>query len=334
MSFNKSIKTMVNLILLFSVWLFLNGCTREKSKIYHVGILSGAETFNDIADGFINKMSDLGYERGRNIIYDFHKADFDIVVYKKIMEKFIADKVNLIFVFPTEPALIAKQTTRGLDIPIVFAMSGIEGNNLVDSVSYPGDNITGVRYPGPELTVRRLDILVELVPHIKKVYLIYDKNYPNTPMALAGLRPAAAALGITLIEDPVTTMEEFKSTLEARSALPDPGMDAILVMPDIINNSLEGFKAIQRFASEHKLPIGGGMAFTADLGALFSFVPDNAEQGEQAAILADKIFKGTPAGSIMLVSPRARLRINYKVIQELNLTVSEGLLSRAYEIIR
>jgi putative tryptophan/tyrosine transport system substrate-binding protein len=321
-------------ILLVVTSLFINGCNEKKPKVYRVGILSGAKVFDNIADGFVAKMTELGYANSRNIIYDHQKASLDMVACKNTIMKFITDKVDLILVFPTEPALVVKATTLGMNIPIVFAMAGIEGNNLVDSVSCPGGNITGVRYPGPEHTVRRLDILVELVPQARKIYLIYDQNYPNTPMALEGLRSAASSLGITLVEDPVNTMEEFRFKLEARSALRDIGIDAILLMPDILNNSHDGFKAIQNFASKHKLPVGGGMAFTADFGALFSFVPDNIEQGKLAAVMADKIFNGKPAGKIMLASPKARLRINYNVIKKLGLTVSDGLLSRADEIIR
>ena len=321
-------------ILLVMASLFINGCDNKKPKVYRVGILSGAKVFDNIADGFMAKMTELGYENDRNIIYNYQKASFDMVACKNTIMKFIADKVDLILVFPTEPALVAKATTQGMNIPIVFAMAGIEGNKLVDSVSCPGGNITGVRYPGPELTVRRLDILVELVPQARKVYLIYDQNYPNTSRALMDLRPAASSLGIILVEDPVNTMKELKSKLEARSNSRDVGIDAILLMPDILNNSHDGFKAIQNFASRHKLPIGGGMAFTADYGALFSFVPDNSDQGKLAAVMADKIFNGTSAGKIMVVTPQARLRINYNVIQELGLKVSDGLLSRADEIIR
>ena len=331
--FNKEHHVLL-FILLVVTCIFINGCDEKKPKVYRVGILSGAETFNNIADGFVAKMTELGYENDRNIIYDYQKANFDMVAYKNIITKFITDKVNLIFVFPTEPALLAKEATQGMNIPIIFAMGGIERNDLVDSVSCPGGNITGVRYPGPETTVRRLDILIELVPQSKRVYLIYDQNYPNTSMALEGLRPASSSLGITLVEDPVNNMEELKFKLEERSALRDIGIDSILLMPDILNNSPGGFKAILKFATKHKLPIGGGMAFTADRGALFSFVPDNTEQGRLAAVLADKVFNGTPAGTIMVVTPQSRLRINYKVTQKLGLKVSDGLLSRADEIIR
>jgi putative ABC transport system substrate-binding protein len=323
---------LVTLLVMFCV--FLSGCGKKTQKVYRVGIVSGAEPFTDIAVGFKAKMTELGYLEGKNIVYDFQRLNADSAGVKRAVRKFVADKVDLIFAFPTEPALAAKAATEGTNTPVVFAMAGIEGNNLVESVSKPGGNITGVRFPGPELTVKRLTFLLDLLPDAKRVYLIYDPNYPNAPMALGGLRPTASALGITLVEDPVNNVEEMQASLQARAALDDIGIDAILLMPDILDHSPDGFGAILKFANEHKVPIGGGMDFTADLGALFSFVPDNVLQGRMAAPLADKIFKGTPAGSIMVVTPQSHLRLNYKVIQELELTVPEGMLSRADEIIR
>jgi putative ABC transport system substrate-binding protein len=322
------------IIMSVMICVFLNGCSKKTQKVYRVGIVSGAEPFTDIADGFIAKMAELGYQEGENIVYDFQKLDVDPPGVNRAVRKFVADKVDLIFAFPTEPALAAKAATKGTNIPVVFAMAGIEGDNLVESVSRPGGNITGVRFPGPELTVKRLTFLLDLLPDAKRVYLIYDPNYPNAPMALGGLRPTASALGITLVEDPVNNVEELQAALKARAALDDIGIDAILLMPDILDHSPDGFGAILKFANEHKVLIGGGMDFTADLGALFSFVPNNIEQGRMAAPLADKIFKGTPAGLIMVVTPPSELRLNYKVIQELGLKVPEGLLSRADEIIR
>jgi putative ABC transport system substrate-binding protein len=313
---------------------FIYGCGKEKREVHRIGILSGAKTFESIADGFMYKMSELGYVEGKNIVYDYKKAHFDMDAYRKILEGFANNNVNLILAFPTEPALVAKTITKGKNIPIVFAMAGIEKNELIDSISSPGKNITGVRYPGPETTVRRLDILIELVPKSKRIYIIYDKNYPTTLMALGGLRSAALSLGLALVEDPVNDLNELKSKLKKRSVLSDIGIDAILIMPDILNNSPDGFNEILKFANENKLPIGGGMDFTADLGALFSYVPDNFEQGKLAATLAHKILNGTPAEKIMVITPPAKLRINYKVIRELDLKVSEGLLSGADEIIR
>ena len=314
--------------------LLLGGCGEIKPKAYRVGILSGADPFANIADGFKAKMAELGYIEGKGIVYDMQKTNSDPAAEQGILNKFVADKVNLIFAFPTETAVAAKAAAQGTNIPVVFAMAGIEGNNLVDNLRRPGGNITGVRFPNPELTAKRFEFLHELVPSAKLVYLIYDPNYPTAPFALEALRPAAASLGITLVEDRVANVEEYKLALEKRSLLDDVGIDAILLMPDFLNHSPDGFGALLKFANEHKIPIGGGMDFTADLGAMFSFVPSNVNQGELAAILADKIFKGIPAGTLPVVTPEARLRLNYKVIKDLGLLAPEGLLNRANEIIR
>ena len=73
--------------LLVVIFVFISDCGEKKPKVYHVGILSGAETFNDIADGFMAKMTDVGYENGKNIIYDYQKSVFDMVAYENIIKK-------------------------------------------------------------------------------------------------------------------------------------------------------------------------------------------------------------------------------------------------------
>lgn len=301
--------------------------------MYRVGIISGAETFSSIADGFQNKMAELGYIEGRKIVYDLWKLNNDSEGAQRIAKQFIKNKVDLILTFPTEPSLAAKTAIQGTSTPMVFAMACLEGNNLVESIPNPGGNITGVRYPGPELTVKRFELLLEIMPQIKRVYLIYDAHYPNASNALKQLRSAALSSSVSLVEDPVSNLPELQHALHERAALEDIGIDAILLMPDILDHSPDGFSAILKFAEEHKVPIGGGMDFTAELGALFSYAPDNIEMGMLAATLADKIFKGAPAGTLMVVTPKAHLWLNYNVIKELRFNVSEGLLGRAKKII-
>ncbi len=315
------------------IGLLLSGCN-SKPKVYRVGILSGSDTFINIADGFKAKMTELGYREGKNIIYDMQAVNADPVGERRIAGKFVSDKVDLMFAFPTEPAIAAKKAAEGTKIPVVFAMAGIEGNNLIESVSHPGGNITGVRYPGPDLVVKRLETLLELAPRVKRVYVIYDPHYPNARPALEALRPAASSLGVTLVEDPVNNVKELRAALKKRTQSKDIGIDAMLIMPEILTQSLEGWRLVSEFAKEHNVPIAGGAAFEADRGAVFSYIPDNVDQGKMAALLVDKIFKGAPAGSIFVVTPEARLRLNYKLARKLGLTVSESMLSRASEIIR
>ena len=329
-----SMRKIIPVTFLIMACVFTSGCGEKKEKAYRVGIISGAGAFIKIADGFKAKMTELGYIEGRNIVYDLHELDADPEGEKRVARKFVEDKVDLIFAFPTEPSFAAKAAAQGTKIPVVFALAGLEGNNLVESISKPGGNITGVRFPGPESIVKRLDILHELVPKANRIYIIYDHNYPNANIAIEQLRPASRDMGLTLVEDPVNNLEELRASLQERAALDDIGIDAIMIMPEILSQTSEGFGEILKFANEHKAPIAGATAYTADLGAMFSYGPDTFELGMLAAIQADKIFKGTPAGTIMVVTPTIYLRLNYKVIKELGLDVSEGLLSMTKEIIR
>ena len=148
------------------------------------------------------------------------------------------------------------------------------------------------------------------------------------------LRIAAPSFGITLLEEHVTSVEEIKDSFKKRNAMEDIGIDALLIMPTYLNHTPDGFGAIINFANEHNIPLGGGAPFTVELGAIFTFHPDFYETGMLAATLIEKIFKGTPAGTIPVATPESHLIINYKVMKKLGLPVSDGLLSRATSIIR
>jgi len=314
--------------------LLLSACGEKKPKVYRVGILNGFRPFSEIVDGFKIKMTELGYVEGQNIIYNLYEVDVGSAEEQRVLEQFVVDEVDLIFAFPTGSAIAAKAITQGTKIPVVFAMTFIEGTNVIETVRQPGGNITGVRAPGPEEIVKRFELLHELAPQAKRVYVTYDENYPANQSAIKALRPAASSLDITLVEVLVTSAADIQSDLQARAASDDIGLDAILIMPDFPSQSPTGWPLISKFAAEHKVPIGGGAAFEAEAGAVFSYVSDYIEIGKLAAVSADKILRGTPAGTIPVATPVQSLRLNYKQAQELGLTVPRSLLSLATEIIR
>jgi putative ABC transport system substrate-binding protein len=304
--------------------------------MYRVGIL-GFAPFSQIAEGFKAKMTELGYEEGKNITYDvqfWNVAVDSLDAGTQMVQKFVSDGADLVVSFPTEQTVLAKAATEGTKVPLVFVFAGLEGNDLVKSVREPGGNITGVRYPGPETTGKRLELLTEFVPTAKRIGLFYQVGYPTTEPALAVLRPLAEKLGVTLVEIPVNTLDEMKADLEARAKKSDPGVDAFLQMADGLTHSPDGSALVMTFAKEHGLPYGGGHYYQADQGAVFAYSPYDFEMGQLAAPIVNKIFKGTPAGTIPLSTPENHLVINYKVAQELGLTVPEGLLAQADEVIR
>jgi putative ABC transport system substrate-binding protein len=311
--------------------LLLGGCCKEKTpQVYRVGILSGLSFAVDAVDGFKAGMAELGYVEGENIVYDLQSTEFDMAAYRSTLDGFVADGVDLIFVFPTEASMEAKAATAGTDIPVVFCVANIEGTGLVDSLREPGGNVTGVRYPGPDIALKRLEIIRELAPEATRILVPYQRGYPIVESQLVVLHPAAEAVGVTLIEAPVDDATELEEYLQAQ---PAGSIDAILIIPEPLAVTPEPFLVMARFAAEQQIPIGGAIMDVEGYGSIFDVGIDHFKTGEQAAPLAHKIFTGTPVGTIPVVSSESYLIINAQVAQDLGVTVPEGLLSEAVQVI-
>jgi putative ABC transport system substrate-binding protein len=314
--------------------LLLSGCAAQKSKVYRVGVLSGLDFVADITDGFKARMTELGYVEGKNIIYDVQKSNFDMDAYKKILKKFVDDKVDLIVVFPTEATMEAKAAVEGTDIPVVFTFALIEGMGIVESVQQPGGNITGVRFPGPDVALKRFEILRQLVPDAKRILVPFQKGYPIVNYQLEALRPVAEAAGITLLEAPVNDAAELEAQIQAFTGANQAPIDAILIIVEPLAVMPEPFTVMGKYAYEHKIPLGGALMSAGDYSAVFGVNVNNIEVGKQTAPLADKVLKGTRAGTIPVVSSETFLQINYKAAQQLGLEVPASLLEQADEVIR
>ena len=217
---------------------------------------------------------------------------------------------------------------------MVFGNVSIEGLDLVKSLREPGGNITGVRSRVTEQVINRFEVLHETVPQAKRIYGAYDPNYPGFSFVLDQLRKAISATDVELVEAPCTNVTELQMDLDTRAASEDIGIDAILILPTSLTSSPEAIAMVSKFATDHRLPIAGSTSFSVEKGALFNNAVFPVETGQLAATLAAKIFKGVPTGTIPILSGDSHLRINYKVAQELGLTIPEGLLKQAVEIIR
>ncbi len=324
--------TVLTIIVLIS--LLLSGCAAQKPKVYRVGVLSGLDFVADITDGFKVKMTELGYKEDETIIYDVQKTNFDMEAYKKILKKFVDDKVDVIVVFPTEATMEAKAAIKGTNIPVVFTFALIEGMGIVDSVQVPGGNITGVRYPGPDVALKRFEILRQLAPNAKRILVPFQKGYPIVNFQLEALRPVAKAAGITLLEAPATNAAELDAAIKSYTSANEPTIDAILIIVEPLAVMPEPFTVMSKYAYDHKILIGGAMMSAGEYSSVFGINVNNVKTGAQTAPLVDKVLKGTKAGTIPVVSSETFVQINYKAAQQLGLQVPESLLSQADEVIR
>jgi len=332
-SIRKRINWLTALLLVVLVSALVSGCGAEEPKVYKVGVLAGLTFVADIVDGFKAGMAELGYKEGENIVCDVEVTDFDMATYQSALQRFADNEVDLIFVFPTEATLEAKAISEETGIPVIFNFAFIEGMGIIDSVREPGGNITGVRYPGPDIALKRFEIMQELVPGATKMIVPYQKGYPIVTPQLEALYPVAEAAGVTLIEMPAENPADLEAQLQALAESGETG-DAILVVAEPLGVEPNAFAVMGKFADEHNIPVGGALMSADGYDAVFGLNVEPVASGKDAAPLADKVLQGTRAGTIPVISAESFLQINYTAAQELGLAVDEGLLSQAAEIIR
>jgi putative tryptophan/tyrosine transport system substrate-binding protein len=335
----KLIFYLKSFLLILSLSFVVCGCAAKTqtqvSKVFHVGILSGVENFSATIDSFKTDMTKLGYVENKNIIYDIRRINGEPDKEKAISEEFVKNKVDLIFTFPNEAALAAKIAAANAGIPVVFSWVTIEATKLVDSISHPGGNITGVRHSTNDLLAKTYDILLEMSPNIKRVWMIYDPNIPSAVDFMNVIRPIAQAAGVAIVETAeVTSIDDLKKDLAARSKKSDIGVDAIMLLPGAIGISPEGIAIVSEFAKEQKIPLAGLSSAQVGSGVLFGFGPTTENESKLSAFQADKVLKGAKAGDLPVVTADGSLWIDYRVAQEIGLKIPEGVLSRAEKILR
>lgn len=331
--YDSFVKSVVLLACIATTIVLFSDC-KTKPKMYRVGVLSGLDPMYPITDGFKEKMTELGYLEGKNISYNVQKSNVDFDAYKNILKKFVSDKVDLILTFPTEASIEAKTITQGTSIPVVFANVFTENTGLVNSVREPGGNMTGVRWVGPDMVLQRLEILRELAPKAKRIWVPYLKDYPIVKMQIESLHAACDAAGLSLTEIPAYNAMNLDTAFKKQVKASHTHPDAILQIIEPISIMSDAFLVMCKFAQKYKIPVGGVYLSIDGYESVFGLTPQPVPQGKQAAFLADKILKGANPGAIPVVSAEGYLQISYKAAVALGLTVSEGLLNKADEVIR
>ena len=224
----------------------------------------------------------------------------------------------------------AAQVAAGGRLPIVF-MGEIDpvGRGLVASLARPGGNVTGIANLETELGPKRLEILRDLVPGLKRVFVPYDASEPAYERMLAAYRAAAQRLGLTLVEKPLRTQDE------ARAAVADIGkgqVDAI-ISPRWLTLNIPGF--MLEAAARQVVPTMFHDSFFVDRGGLASYAANVEQLGRQAARLVDRIIKGAKPADLPVEQPTTfELVVNLKTARGLGLTIPQSVLIRADRVVQ
>jgi putative ABC transport system substrate-binding protein len=276
----------------------------------------------------VQRLSDLGWIEGRTVVIISRWAEGRPERFAEIAAEFVRLNVDLIVAPATGTVVAAKEATSV--IPIVFAAaSDPVGSGLVASLARPGGNVTGLSLQQTDLGAKRLELLREVVPTIRKVAVIVNAGNPAAVLEMREVQAAAHALGLVHNTFEIRRAEDFAPTFEALKGR----MDALLVCsPDPLFNS-ERIQ-INALALGAQLPTIYGSREYVESGGLMSYGPNITHLYRRAAELVDKILRGTKPADIPVEQPtRFELIVNMKTAKSLGLNIPEIFLVRADEVI-
>lgn len=293
--------------------------------------MSGLDFFGEAVDGLRARMTELGYREGARITFDVQRTNFEPAREAAILKRFVASQVDVIVAFPTETALLAKSLSRGA-VPVVFAIASTEGVDLVQSLTRPAGNVTGVRYPTTAIAMQRFETLHALAPRAGRIWVPFQAGYPGFETQLEAVRPLAAAAGVLLVEEPVEGLAGLLAAIRGREQQ-ERAFDAVLLLSEPLASSPAGFAAIAGYASGRRIPVGGAHMVSGGYQSVCGVAVDPVAVGRQVASLVDKILRGTPAGDVPVASAEVVLTVNVGAVRRLGLEPPEGLLRQAARVI-
>jgi len=297
-------------------------------KIYHIGALVAEDQFVPAFNGFKKKMAELGYTEGKDINYDFYNAKGDRDSVQKLAEKLVHAKPDLVVTSSTTATAPIAKLTAGSNLPVVFLSAG-NPLRFVKSYANSGNNLTGISAASLDLTAKRLELLKELVPWVKRVVSL---NYPqgvNYRDNLAAVREAAKKIGLVIKEVNASSREELERVIRT---ITRKEADAVLLQPDAF--FAKNVEVVVQQSIKEKLPVIPALINNVKRGALATYSPDYSALGEQGAMLVHKIFRGAKPADLPIEQPlKLVLAINLKTAKAIGLKVSKELLIRADEVI-
>jgi putative ABC transport system substrate-binding protein len=262
----------------------------------------------------------------KNLTFEHRGAEMQLNRLPELVEELKASKVDVVFALGYPAALAMKGTT----LPVVSYTTGDPvGTGLVESLARPGGNITGISDVSAEVTPKRLGLLREVAPTMRRVAVLF--NAADLGMTLRYRTTAEWAKAQSISVQPLGVREpnDFE---EAFAAMNSEMPDAILMVSDALTSLNR--KRVFEFAAAHRLPAIYEYDLYVHDGGLMSYGPDLDESIARAASLVDRILKGAKPADLPFEQPTLfRFAINLKTAKALGLTIPPGVISIADEVI-
>jgi putative ABC transport system substrate-binding protein len=302
---------------------------QQPAKLLTIGFLgsSTAAAQSQWTAAFVQRLHELGWTEGRNIAIEYRWAEGRSERFAEIAAELVRLKVDVIVTHNTPPVLAAKQATSV--IPIVFATAADPlGAGLVASLARPGGNVTGLSSQLSDTAGKRLELLREITPSLRRLAIFTNPGNPYTALEVSEVQGAAQTLGIEVTtfeirgtDDIAPAFEALKGRSEALYVPPFPALFASRVR-------------INTLAVAARLPTMYAVREFVEAGGLMSYGPNWPNMWRHAADIVDKVLHGTkPADVPVEQTNRFDLVVNLTTAKALGLDVQPSLLARADEVI-
>jgi ABC-type uncharacterized transport system substrate-binding protein len=306
----------------------LTGRAQQPAKLPTIGFLgtTAASGWHAWSAAFVQRLSELGWIEGRTVAIEYRWAEGRSERHAEIAAEFVRLKVDVI-VTAGNAVLAAKRATSA--IPIVFAIGADPvGAGLVASLSRPGGNVTGLSVQRTDTAGKRLEILREVLPGLRRLAILANVGFPDSVREMGEVEATARTLGFAVAKLEIRRAEDIVPAFEA---LKDDG-DALYVCSDALVNTNR--IRINTLALAARLPTMHGVREFVEAGGLMSYGPSYPDLFRRAADFVDKILRGSKPGDIPVEQPtKFELVINLKTARTLGLEVPPTLLARADEVI-
>jgi putative ABC transport system substrate-binding protein len=272
-------------------------------------------------------LTQRGFVLGRNLAYDARGAGGDISRIPALLQDFKASGIDALVATGYPTAVAAKAS--GLPTIMAGGAGDPVATGLVESLARPGGNVTGISEDATTLSTKRLSLLKQLSPGLKRVAMLWNRDDLGMTMRYEASAKAAGELGVTVQALGVREPNDFAGVFEAMDR---EKPDAILMVSDAL--TLLNRKRIFDYAAAHRLPAIYETDPLVRDGGLMSYGPDLKESFQRAAAMVDRIFKGAKPSDLPFEQPtRYLFVINLKTAKAIGLEFPPTLLALADEVI-
>jgi putative ABC transport system substrate-binding protein len=310
-------------LMLASATAFAKQSLAEETKLT-IGVLAaGVPSPEEFLESFREGLRDKGYIEGQNIQFDVQSAEGHADRLPELAAELVRRKVTVIIGFQTPSVTAAKQATT--DIPIVMDAGDPVGMGIVQSLSKPGGNITGVSAATAEVGPKNLQLLTQIVPSLKRAALFLNKTDPFRKPFLEHNQRGADQLGIELKSIFIDGVTELASAFDTATS---EKLEAVLIQPSL------PISRAAAFALSHHLPSASPTRGFVSNGGLMSYCANYEEVWRQMAFYVAKILKGAKPSDLPVEQPtKFEFLINGKTAKTLGLTIPPLITSMADEVI-